>query len=81
MASPPEIKTTSPMFGRARLWVKDGGINSFLVLDNLSGNRLYFFGMAIHEPRQSGQKQVSWMLALRPSSFGLVSWHTRGKKS
>jgi len=31
------------MFGRARRPVKDSGINSFRVLDNLSGNRLYFF--------------------------------------
>jgi len=57
------------MFGRARPWVKDSGIKSFRVLDNLSGNRLYFFGVAINDSSRSGQKQVSWMPARDPSSF------------
>jgi hypothetical protein len=41
MVSPPKKSRT--MFGCARLRVKDAGINSFRVLDNLSRNRFYFF--------------------------------------
>jgi len=65
------------MVGRARLRVKDNGINFFRVLDNFSGNRLYFFGAAmIDEARRSSHKQVSWMRVRLPSSFW-TTFHVR----
>jgi hypothetical protein len=36
------------MFSRARAHVKDAALNSFRVLDNFSGNRLYFFAAPRH---------------------------------
>jgi len=60
------------MVGRARLRVKDNEINSFRVLDNLSGNRLYFLlASAIHEAGRSSHNQVSWISTVRPSSVCL----------
>jgi hypothetical protein len=59
------------MFGRARLWVKDNGINFFRVLDNLSGNRLYFYFSLPRFMNQAGRVRSKFHGSLRGDPVAL----------